>query len=359
MRHIRMITAAAAVGAVVCATAAMPSAQAQTAATSQAKGLVTSKATTSPVVGVNLYVNENYTLAQIKEWGARDLAYIAYTLKLKAVQIDWDYNVPTADSNIVKASATRTPTIADLEALTTLAKFYGLSVSYRALFAINNRDSRSGSIDPKHLSVWLNWLLATENATLRLAQRDKVSEFVVGTEMASIDQSPLWAGFFKKAAKIYHGILSYAQWGGSPGEGGFFSASRTSFPLTHLGVSAYPPLALSSLASVGSLTKAWENFLTRYTPASVLRRTAIDEIGIPAVRGAYSDPWQWNGLTGPADPTIQARWFAAACNAATAEHMRGIYFWSMALNDDPGNPYPSLVGFLVRPASLAAIRSCA
>jgi len=365
MRRIRKISAATALalslGAVVGGTVAVPSARAQTVATSQAKGTVTVdrvRSTPTTVAGVNLYVNKNYSLRQIKEWGARDLAYIAYTLKLKAVQIDWDYNVPNRFANVVKASRTRTPTIADLEALTTLAKFFGLRVEYRVLFAINNKDSRSGSIQPRDLGVWLDWLLSTENATLRLAQRDKVKEFVVGTEMASIDQSPLWGGFFKKAAKIYHGVLSYAQWGGRPDVGGFFSKYRVPLPVHALGVSAYPSIPLSPLATVASLTAAWKSFLTSNTPASVLRRTQIDEVGIPAVSGAYYDPWQWDGLTGPVNPTVQARWFTAACAAAHAEHMRGIYFWSQTLNDDPAKPFNSLVGFLGRPASLAAIRSC-
>ena len=371
MRPIRMISAAAAVaiplGAAVCGTVAVPSAQAQTVAMSQAR--VTSDATASlrhkpdpkPVVGVNLYVDQNYTLDQVELWGTRDLSYIANTLKLKAVAIDWDYNVPAKDANVVRSSPTRTPSIADLTELTEIARFYGLRVEYRALFAIGNKDSRSGSIQPKSLSAWLAWLLKTETPALRLAQEQNVREFVVGTEMASIDQSPLWGGFFVKAAKIYGGILSYASYGGTGtgGSGGFFSKSRVTLPTTYLGASAYPSIELPGSATVASLTRAWERFLTRHTPASVLSRTSIDEMGIPAVGGAYFDPWEWDGLTGPANATVQANWFKAACAAVNAEHMRGLYFWSMVLNDDPANPYRSLVGFEGRPASLAAIRSCA
>ena len=29
------------------------------------------------------------------------------------------------------------------------------------------------------------------------------------------------------------------------------------------------------------------------------------------------------------DPTVQARWFTAACRAAAATHMGGIYFWAI------------------------------
>jgi hypothetical protein len=356
-RHIRMISAAVAVaiplGAGVFGAVAVPAAQAQTLAVSAA-----TKPATKPVVGVNLYVNENYSLADTLAWGARDLKYIHDTLGLKAVAIDWDYNVPSQTASVVQDSPTRTPTISDIKALTDIAKSYGMRVEYRVLFAINNADNRDDSIAPKNFPVWLNSLLATESPALRLAAKERVPEFVVGSEMASIDQSSLWRGFFKKAARIYRGALSYASWGGHTTTQGFFGASRVALPTADLGATAYPHVNLGPAASVASLTKAWESYLTAHTSASVLRRTAIDEIGIPALAGAYSDPWLWDNVAGTADPTIQARWFQAACAAVTAEHLRGIYFWSEPLNDNPAQPFNSLVGFLGRPQSLAAIKSC-
>jgi hypothetical protein len=361
-RRIRMISAAVAVaiplGTAAAGAVAVPSAQAQTIKVSPAKA---NAAGTKPVVGVNLYVEDNYSLKDVTEWGERDLKYIRDTLGLKAVAIDWDYNVPSDGADVVETSPTRTPTIADLRELTKIAKSYGLRVEYRALFAIDNSDTRDRSIVPRHLGDWLDSLLSTETPALELAQDEHVSEFVVGTEMASVDdQSALWGDFFKKAAKIYKGTLSYASWGGRSDEnsGGFFDDHRVDLPITDLGASAYPPIDLLRDASVAELTKAWKKFLTRYTPESVLRRTAIDEIGIPALGGAYFDTWQWDNLKGKADPTVQARWFEAACDAVTAEHMRGIYFWSEPLNDNPAKPFDSLVGFLGRPESLDAIKAC-
>jgi hypothetical protein len=359
-RRIRMISAAVAVaiplGAAVGGAAAVPSAQAQTIAVSPS----TIDQNALPVVGVNLYVKDNYSLADTTAWGERDLKFIRDTLGLKAVAIDWDYNVPSDGADVVESSPTRTPTIADLRELTKIAHSYGLRVEYRALFAIDNSDTRSRSLVPKHIGAWLDSLLSTETPALKLAEDEGVSEFVVGTEMASVDQSPLWGNFFKQAAKIYKGSLSYASWGGrsDTDSGGFFDTHRVELPTADLGATAYPPIDLPSDASVGALTRAWEKFLTAHTPDSVLRRTAIDEIGIPALAGSYDDPWQWDSLTGTADPTVQARWFQAACAAVTAEHMRGIYFWSEPLNDNPAKPFDSLVGFLGRPASLAAIKSC-
>ena len=361
-RHTRMISAAIAaalpLGAAVFGAVAVPSAQAQTITVSPAN---TTQPVTKPAVGVNLYVNQNYSLADVEAWGARDLQYIHNTLGLNAVAIDWDYNVPSLTASVVVPSPTRTPTIAAIRALTDIAKSYGMRVEYRVLFAVNNKDSRDDSIHPANFAAWLRSLYRTETPALRLAAQEKVAEFVVGSEMASIDTAADlkgWDSFFTKAGRLYKGALSYAAWGGHTSVQGFFSPSRVELPTTDLGATAYPSLNLGKDASVAQLTKAWEKYLTAYTPASVLRRTAIDEVGIPALAGSYRDPWNWDNLTGTADPTIQARWFTAVCNAATAEHMRGIYFWSQPINDDPANPFNSLVGFLGRPASLAAIESC-
>src|SRR5579859_7521562 len=157
-------------------------AQAQTKGPAPAKAAAPAKTRpvpgSTPVVGVNLYDNENYSLSKTEAWGQRDLAYIAYGLKLKAVSIDWDYNVPSVSASYVQASKSRTPTIADLKALTEIARSYGLSVEYRVLFAIGNKDVRSRSIKPKDFGHWLFSLLGTEEPALELAQSEHVSTFV-------------------------------------------------------------------------------------------------------------------------------------------------------------------------------------
>jgi hypothetical protein len=368
MRRTRTLVAAsslavaATLGVVACTSAVTPPKASSTAAASAAAqhqplSLATTPAP-KPLVGVNLYVNRNYSLAQTKDFGARDLKYFAHDLKLKAVSIAWDYNVPSRTSNVVNDSPTRTPTIADLAALTSIAKSYGMRVEYRVLYALGNSDSRGTSIQPKNLSAWLRSLLATETPALKLAQRDHVSEFIAGTEMASIDQSPLWGGFFAKAGRDYHGILSYASWGGGASPGGFFSSRRVLLPLKYFGASAYPPINLPPTASVAQLKKAWVAFL-RKAPESLLHVTALDELGIPEVAGAYKDPYQWSGLgDAKPDPAIQANWYKAACQAADLVHVRAIYFWSAVLSSDPANARPSLVGFEDHPATEAAIRSC-
>ena len=323
MRRIHKISTAAALalsmGTAVSAAVAVPPAHAQTIAMTKAK-TAAPNADTKPIVGVDLYVDENYSLKDVTSWGERDLKYIRDTLGLKAVSIDWDYNVPSSDSNKVEASASRTPTIADIEELTKIAKSDGLRVEYRVLFAVNNKDSRDGSISPKNLNDWLDSLYGTETDALKLAEDEKVPEFVVGSEMASIDKSSDWDTFFKKAAKIYTGSLSYASYGGhTDSDGGFFSDSRVELPTADLGVTAYPDIDMSPNTTSAVLAKQWEKYLTKHTSEAILRRTAIEEIGIPAVAGYYWDPWDWNDVHGKADETIQQDWFKAACDQAPIE----------------------------------------
>jgi len=360
MSKLRYVAAAATAAALLLAgTAATATAgtTARTTGTTRTAGPTAAKPAVT--VGVNLYVSQSYPLAQAQAYGERDLKYIAKTLDLHAVAICWDYNVPGLHANTVTAPAPLTPSMAVIQELTNIAKSYGLKVEYRAVFAIDRSNDRTQSIAPTNMKNWLASLLKTETPALKLAQSEHVTAFVAGTEMASIDGSPLWKTFFTSAAKLYKGSLSYATWGGRPGTGGFFGSKTWPLPPTSLiGVTAYPSVKLPPTASVASLTKAWVTFL-KFQPAAVLHRTAIDEVGIPALDGAYADPWNWIDPTGKADPAIQANWFDAACRAAGTVGVSALYFWAVNLVDDPANPYKSPVKFENNKAAEGAIRTCA
>jgi len=303
--------------------------------------------------GVVLYADRDWPLADTEARGRQSIAWAARVLHVSAVQIAWTYEVRGDRASTVDAAGPGTPPPADIGALTSIARSYGLQVTYRVLLRVPGRVE---PLRPARPAGFLGSLLAAERPYLALAQQDHVAEFIAGTERASIASSPRWAWFFAKAAGIYRGILSYAQWGGEPGDGGFFYGDGHLMPVSEYGVTAYPNIALPATATVTDLTAAWEAFLSR-VPAPVLHRTAIDEIGIPAAAGAYGRPWDWPG-SGPPDDEVQARWFTAACTAAAAEHMRGIWFWNINLADDPAAPSPSPVKFENRPAAEAAIRSC-
>ena len=308
-------------------------------------------------MGVDLYINKNYSIADTMRMGERDISYIARTLDVGAIGIAWDYEVPGRHSDDVESNTSITPSIADIAALTSIAHSFDLQVEYRVLFQIGSHNGESEILYPSNTTTWLDSLLSAEAPALKLAQQDGVHEFIVGTELPGVEGSPLWSQFFNAAGQMYHGILSYAAWGGNPGENGFFSAGRKLMPVVYYGATAYPYVDLPPDASVSQLTQAWEKFL-QTVPSPVLQLTAIDEVGIPATVGAYHAPWAWNAPKGAIDGQVQARWFDAVCAAAGREHMRAIYFWNVNLIDDPAHPFASPVKFEARPASETAIRNC-
>ena len=81
------------------------------------------------------------------------------------------------------------------------------------------------------------------------------------------------------------------------------------------------------------------------------------EVGIAAVRGAYARPWmvQWPGMT--IDPAIQARWFTAACRAAQASDLGGIYFWALGFGRSSGPSVAQTAAWAHSPGS-GAIAAC-
>jgi hypothetical protein len=349
----RRLAAAAAAAATLLTTACghpfVPASVGTPAADQPAAGVMMTRPFTT---GVDLYVTRDYSLAETETLGQRDIAWIVRTLRVQALGIAWDLSVPNDTSDVVRAEGPVAASVADIRALTQIAQAYHLQVEYRVLFRIAGRDGASEYMRPARPPRWFASLLSAETPYLKLAAREKVGEFIVGTELATLEGSPEWKPFFKAASRVYPGQLSYATWGGN-----FFSPHRALPPVAEYGVTAYPDIRLPDSASVAQLTAAWTSFLRR-APAAVLQRTAIDEIGIPAEAGAYRDPWAWNNQHGRQDDQVQARWFEAACAAAVAAHMRGIFFWNVNLIDDPEHPYASLVKIEGRPQSEAAIRNC-
>jgi hypothetical protein len=295
--------------------------------------------TTPTVLGVDLYSDQSYTSAIVQKDGPRALTYITGTLKAKAVGIVWDYVTPWDKSNVVTTSK-KTLSVANVEYLTQVAQADGLSVEYRPLIKVLNGSSPwEGYIRPTDPTKWFNNLYNAELPYLKVAQQLHVKEFVVETEMRDMNTSPLWGAFLKRVKQVYGGIVSYAELGNQ-----YYYKTRHLFPVRWYGITSYPDFNLPDTASVATLVKAWRKVFAT-VPGAVLHATAIDETGIPALDGAYHDPSKWV-TTGTLNETVQARFFASACIAASEIHLRAIYFWNVNLTDDPANPpYPSPTTF--------------
>lgn len=306
-----------------------------------------------PLLGVDLYSKSNYQTAVVQADGIRDLTYAKQFLKVASVGIAWNLFAPTNHSDLVlRTKDTLTP--ANVGLLTKIAQSDGLSVLYRPLIKIAGPKQWEGYIAPSDTARWFANYFRAELPYLKLAQKYHIKEFVVGTEIVQVEQSApksQWLEFLSKVRRVYRGRVSYASWGRD-----FYPAHQVIPPTTWYGVTAYPDILLPDSASVGQLVRAWVRVF-RFVPHSILTRTAIQEIGIPAGDGAYHYPWDWNRPY-VLNETVQVRWFLSACYAARQLHLRGIYFWNLNLTNDPAHPpKPSPVTFEGKRGA-KAIRQC-
>jgi hypothetical protein len=291
----------------------------------------------APVVGVNLYAVTNYTAAQTTAYGERTLPYIKNTLHASAVDLVWNMYSPGYHSNSIVTSKTTTLTAANIAILTKIAQGDGLYVEYRPLiFVQTTGNTWEGLIDPSNPAKWFDSYYAQNLPYLKMAQHFHINEYVIGTEMKRLSPAKQWKSFLAESAKVFRGQISYAQ------NQYVYFPPYTDLPPTALtGVDMYEPLkSLSPWAPLSKVEAAYDKFFAQM-PASVLRRSAIQETGIEARAGAYQEPPNLT-LTGTLDPAIQYNWFMAGCEAVKRFHLRSIFFWKVDLADNPAHPATSL-----------------
>jgi hypothetical protein len=313
-----------------------------------------------PVLGVDLYAPRNYTAAQTEADGERTLAYIKNVLKADAVGIVWNFYAPSLYSDAVEATGA-TLSASNVDILTKIATQDHLLVEYRPLILVpSTSDHWEGLIDPYPPAGWFNSYYRAELPYLRLAQQLGVREFVTASEMQDLNDSPLWPSFFTRVSHVYHGVISFSSWdgnyfGSSPGAS-FQTARPDLLPAKYLGMDMYWHMDLPAAATAAEVTAAWEALFGK-VPPSVLRRTAIDETGIQAREGAYSNPQDLSAPGIPSDQ-VQVNWFSAACATVHKYHMRGVFFFKVDLADNPAHPAKSLSTFEGR-AGATALNECA
>lgn len=316
-----------------------------------------------PLLGVDVYSEENYPGALVSSYGSVALRYIQRRLDAQVVGLMWDLCSPAMTSDVVQACATdrRTNTgpmsASDIATLAKIARSDGLQIAMRPIIRVGppsgwNTPFRSweGRIHPANEQLWFENLLKAETPYLRVAKAVGVVQFVVGTELTSLRYSPFWIWFLNKAHDTCNCQVSYAAQ-----DAQYLSSAPNLPPTNAMGTDWYPRLPLNASASQAAVTAAWEASLAK-VPASKLERTSMDEIGIRATVGAYRHPYAWN-VGGKNDATVQVRYFTAACATAAKYHMQALYFYFMPLNDNPASPI-SFPAYFVRNAGSKAIAGC-
>jgi hypothetical protein len=305
-----------------------------------------------PVIGVNLWAKENYTAAQTEAYGTRMLAYIKNVLHAGAVDIVWNFSAPSYASNRVIWTPS-TLAVQNVGILTRIAQQDHLLVEYRPMmFVLNVANNWEGKISPSSDARWFAAYYHAMIPYLHMAERYHVNEYVAGTEMDGVSRSPLWNSFLIKCAKIYKGVLSYADH-----QYLYFPHKRfQSPPVGLIGLDDYEPLALPPSASLAQVVAAYERYFST-VPAALLRRTALDETGIQARAGAYQAP-SFMYIPGTLDTEVQVNWYTAACMAMRKFRLRAVFIWKADLADNPAHPASSLSTFEGKPGA-QAIGRCA
>jgi hypothetical protein len=306
-----------------------------------------------PVVGVNLYALHNYTAAQTTVDGERTLSYIKNSLHASAVDLVWNMYAPSDSSDSVITKETATLSASNIGILTRIAQQDGLSVEYRPImFVETTGNTWEGLIKPSDPGTWFNSYFEANLPYLQMAQKYRISEYVIGTEMNDLGPDPQWPAFLARSAEVFTGQISFTA------NDNVYFPSATELPPTRLtGVDMYEKLRLLPSASLSEVVAAYEKFFAE-VPASLLERTAIQETGIQARAGAYGDPPNLE-RPGELDEAVQYNWFMAGCEAVKRFHLRGIFFWKVDLADYPiDHPASSLSTFEGK-AGAVAISKCA
>jgi len=210
-----------------------------------------------------------------------------------------------------------TPTPDQLATVITEAQRAGMKVTLRPLLDENALGESRVHLLPVNMPAWFASYQKFLYPYLVMARQLHVSEFILGTELTRFSRSNQWGKLDTATRRIYHGQLGCAD---------NWNVQTDGCGITGQLVDAYQPL-------LPPLAAAWTSY-----DASFPRGTVLAEVGIAAVDDAWNKPYL-HGWPGAAlDPAMQAQWFTAACHAATAAHLGGVYFWSLGLSVDQTGP---------------------
>lgn len=268
-----------------------------------------------------------------------DVAFIK-SLHANAVSISFPFFMSGPASSTVYGTSS-TPTPSALATIISTAENAGLYVSVKPLLDETNLGISRVDWAPTSSPAWFGSYTQFLRPYAVAAQKAGAQEFIVGAEFSMFGSSPRWDVLDHKISKVFHGKLACADNGVRFAEAGNCGAGVTET------VDAYPPIG-------GDLLRGWKAYDAALRPGTV-----ETEVGIDAVDGAYRKPYQHSWPGAAIDSAVQARWFSAACDAATAEHLGGIYFWSLGLSAKPvTGPTANFQGGWAAGAGAHAISRC-
>lgn len=266
--------------------------------------------------GIDLYT---YPKQDWPNASADDVTYLK-ALNANSVTVSFPFYIASKTSSTVFAKPA-TPTPADLAEFAQVAESAGLYVTLRPLMDQGVIGESRAGWTPHDIKAWFASYQQFLLPYATMAQKYDIPAMYIGAEFSKFQNLKNWTYLKEALQKVYQGTLLYANNGPGvrAGTGGGVQVS----------VDAYPDLDVPYTASVARLEKGW-----KYLDGRLPHHNLLSEVGIAGVNGAYWKPWKHNWLKPVMDPTVQVRWFTAACDAALGDHLAGIYFWAIGFGND-------------------------
>lgn len=231
----------------------------------------------------------------------------------------------TSQSADVHADPTKTPSADRIALFVRQAHQRGFTVLLRPLLdegSLALDGQWRGTIQPTSVDAWFQAYQALILGYARLAQREHVDAFGVGSELNSLEaDGGRWLRLISQVRQVYSGLVTYSSTSGNGYPASFVSA------LDFLGVDAYYPMAVQAGATAKELEVAWLPWIAELERihAASGKPVAITEVGTPSRAGSYLTPWTLKPGA-PLDLEAQSRYYQASCQVLSGV-FPGLYWW--------------------------------
>jgi hypothetical protein len=265
--------------------------------------------------GIDLYTYPN------QDWLKADADEVTYLKALNAnsVMVSFPFFLSSRGSSSVVATAA-TPSPAQLAGFAKAAATAGLYVTLRPLMDQGKITGSRAGWAPKDIKTFFKTYQAFLEPYAKMAQQAGIPALYVGAEFSKFQHVAQWKYLVKALRGWYKGTLVYANNGPGVRSGTAGGVSQS--------VDAYPGIKVPYTATVRRLEKGWT-----YLDSRLPHHNVLSEVGIAGVRGAYYKSWEHHWPHPVMDVNIQVHWFQAACQAAQANHLGGIYFWAIGFGE--------------------------
>ena len=285
---------------------------------------------------------------------ARRLINYLIGLNVNTVALNFLFVMGDVTASEVKPHEGQTPSLERIAIFLQEAEASALRVRLRPLLDEGSLGTAwRGMIDPTSRAKWFASYTKFLLPYARVAEEHGAVGMVLAAELNSLQTDRRWNDVIDKIREVFGGELTYSA---------NFDAYEHRIdtpPVDRVGVDAYFKVNLPDNATVAELSAEWGKWLKKYAgrqPGELV----LHEVGIAAQNGAFQNPAIWGSSRVRLNLSVQAKWYAAICDAVAETKLGGLYFWNIRMHHNPGHEDPAQADrltFVDRPAE-DVLRDC-